>query len=401
MPSYSSYPLPQMQTSKDRLIFVDAASTSAANPVWDMLWEKKWPGHIAASITPTLQRVARLKDKYRLELNDRLCRPASWTPEWLEYLTENLYGKAAQMQLPGDYCPCLDVPGFVHGESQGLCDLFGAKVEQLPDGHHHVYPLAPIPRAIENIAILPIKQSKYWRAVEYIQYARGATQGVLPFHNPVMTGPIDTANYLLGTTVLLEWLYTEPQAVHSLLEKITGVLIEMVKAIKQAAGGHLCSHHLNCVRGGFYFCSEVRSLISPEMYEQFEAPYLSRIGEALGPFSAHSCGNWEKTVPSILRDPNFRAMNGQIKENDLAALCRIADGKLTLSIGRSVYVHDRFMWPDVESYYRYILQTVPEGQPIEITLESEEDSGLWNQLYHEICGKKFPWTPPRFLEQNG
>ncbi|MEK9137750.1 MAG: uroporphyrinogen decarboxylase family protein, partial [Bacteroidota bacterium] len=43
---------------------------------------------------------------------------------------------------------------------------------------------------------------------------------------PVMTGPFDTVNYLLGTTTLMEWVYTEPLVVHGLLDKVTAVIIE-------------------------------------------------------------------------------------------------------------------------------------------------------------------------------
>ena len=393
MSANKQYPLPRVHTENDRLVFVDEQSSAVANPVWHMLWQKHWPGKIAVCCSSSTERVTKLK-KYRIELDDKPYRTQNWTPKWLEWLTENLYGNAAQMQLPGDFCYALDVPGFVHGESQGIGDIFGTKVELLPCGNFHIHPLPAVPETIKDINVLPIEKSLYYRAVEYIQYARAATNGVLPFHNPVMTGPIDTANYLLGTTTLLEWLYTEPEAVHNLLGKITDVLIQMVRAIRDAAGRYLCSHHLRCARGGFDFCSEVRSLISLEMYEAFEAPYLRRIGQELGAFSAHSCGNWEKTIQSTISDPNFRALNGQIKENDLAAICRLASGNLTLSIGRSVDVHDRFMWPDTESYYRHILKIVPDGQPFELTLEKEEDIELWGKLHRQIRGKDYQWTTP-------
>ena len=312
---------------------------------------------------------------------------------------ENLYFNAATMELPGDYCPALDVPGFVHGQSQGIADLFGAEIKLLSDDNFHASPLSPNPEKITDIKPLPIETSRYFHAVEYIRYARQATGAAMPFHNPVMTGPLDTANYILGTTTLMEWLYAEPEVLHHLLSTITDVLIEMIAALHDAAGGTLCSHHLRCARGGFDLCSELRSLISLDLYEQFEAPYLQRIGESLGAFSAHSCGNWERTIPSIINDPNFRAMNGQIKENDLATLCNLASGKLTLSIGRSMDVHDRFMWTDSQSYYRHILETVPDGQPLELIIETENDIQVWDKLHRQIRGKTFHWTKPAFISK--
>ena len=202
-----------------------------------------------------------------------------------------------------------------------------------------------------------------------------------------MTGPIDTANYLLGPTTLLEWVYTHPDTVHRLLEKITDVIVRMTRARLEAAGGVAHSLHFACLRGGFDLCSEVKSLVSRAIYEEFEAPYLRRIGEAIGAFGVHSCGSWERTIPSVLENPRIRAMNGQIKENDLEELCRLADGKIALSIGPSVNVHACHTWPDMESFYRHILKTTPDSQPFEVSVE-EEHLPLWDRLHKELRDEK-------------
>lgn len=391
----SHYSLPCIRTEGKNLVFFDGRDSSTANPVWDALWNIEWPGQIAVACAPDEERVVEMKQNYSIDLDDEVYRTKNWTQEWLDWLRENLYFNAARMALPGDYCPALDVPGFIHGQSQGITDLFGVEVERLPDGNFYAHAFGPDPKVIAEIISLSIESSQYYHAVEYIQYAHGATDGAFPFHNPVMTSPLDTANYVLGTTPLMEWLYTEPEVVHHLLNQITEVIIEMVGRLRDAAGGLLCSHHLSCVRGGFDLCSEDRSLISFELYEKFEAPYLKRVGEALGTFSAHSCGNWERTVTSMINDPNFCAMNGQIKENDLATLCNLASGQLTLSIGRSMNVHDRFMWPDTESYYCHILETVPDGQPLELIIETESDIQVWDRLHREVRGKPYAWTGPQ------
>ena len=397
-PQKQQYPVPRIRIDQNNLVFVDEKTTASANPVWDALWQAECPVYIPVACAPNLSRVDNLKKQCHIDLDDEQFRTEHWTLRWREWLVENLYGNAGYMQMPGDFCPALDVPGFVHGQSQGIADLFGARVEALPDGNFHVHPLAPDPKALMDMTVRPIRTSQYYIAVEYIRYARGATGGALPFRNPVMTGPFDTANYLLGTTTLLEWVYSEPEALHCLLNRITDVLIDMISALRDAAGGVINPHHPRCMRGGFDLCSEVRSLVSESIYREFEAPYLRRIGQSLGAFGAHSCGNWERTVECIVDDPNFRVMNGQIKENDLASLCRLAGGRLTLSIGRSIDVHDEFMWPDTQSYYEHILTNTPEGQPLELTIETEEDIAVWDRLYRKIRGEEYPWTPPIFGE---
>ena len=308
-----------------------------------------------------------------------------WTPEWRKSLLHGAGVLIAAKQLPGAWVPALDVPRFVHGQSQGICDLFGVSVERQSDGNFFVHPLAADADAIGSIRPRPLEESMYWGAVEWLRYARRATRGRFEFRNPVMCGPFDLANYLLGTTRLMEWVYTEPATVHRLLGKTTAVIIGMVRACREAAGGILHPLHFGCVANLFDLCSECRSLVSAATFEEFDAPYLRRIGQALGPYAIHSCGSWERTVPISLRDPNLKGMNGQVRENDLRELCRLAEGRVVLSIGPSCCLDERFTWPDRASFLEHVLQAAPPTQPIEVTI-NESEMDLYAGLYRRAGG---------------
>ena len=130
-----------------------------------------------------------------------------------------------------------------------------------------------------------------------------------------------------------------------------------------------------------------RSIVSAATYEEFEAPYLERIGRQLGSYGIHACGSWERTVPIALRDPQLRAMNGQVRENDLATLCRLAHGDVMLSIGPSQNLHERYTWPDTRSFLEFVLRVVPREQPAEVSID-EADLGLWSDLYGQIGGNE-------------
>jgi hypothetical protein len=360
-----------------------ADSYARDEAVWDALWENRSIGRIAVAVHPDTKRRNLAKELAADLLHEPEVLPAGWTEQWRDTLLDSLAGLLAGMQLPGDWYPALSVPRFVHGQSQGTCDLFGAEVELQPDGLFFVHPLPPDPAIIDAIEPQPLESSIYWGAVEWIRYARAGTGGQFPFRNPVMTSPFDTANYLLGTTVLLEWVYTEPATLRALLEKIMDVEIQMIAALKEASGNSLQGDAVSCMRGGFCFCSECRSLVSRRIYDEFEAPYLRRLGESIGPFAIHSCGSWERTVTSAIDDPNFRAMNGQIRENDLAELCDLAQGRVSLSIGPSRDLDELYTWPDITDFYEHILQTVPRTQPIEISI-SETDIPLWNKVCQKL-----------------
>ena len=348
--------------------------------VWDTLWEGRSIGRIAVAVMPSAERTDAAKGMFA-ELDEGTGQAPSGdrSRQWRQDLCRQAARLAAQMQLPGDAFPALPVPRSVHGQSQGICDVFGAEMERDADGYYFVHPLPPDPARIGAIEPRPLDQSLYWGAVQWLREARAWTDGTLAFRNPVMTSPFDTANYLLGTTVLMHWVYDEPDALHALLATITDVIARMLIALREAAGGQLHGDATACMRGGVCLCSECRSIVSRSVYEEFEAPYLARLGERLGPYAIHACGGWERTVPSALADTNLRAMNGQIRENDLGELCRLADGKIALSIGPSCNLDERFTWSDITDFYRHVLETVPPSQPFELGVP-ECDVPIWNDL---------------------
>jgi hypothetical protein len=358
----------------------DARHIEPAHPGWDARQSGRPRPGLAFAISPGEERVAGRKPGVaRLLADEVAARPPGWIPKWKEALEGGLSYVLAAQELPGAWFPALGVPRFVHGQSQGVCDLFGARVEPQPDGNYYVHPLPPDVSVIADVTPRAPDQSMYWGAVQWIRYARAATGGTFPFRNPVMTGPLDTANYLLGTTVLMDWVYAEPAALHGLLAKVTDVILAMLRALRQAAGGPLHGDAFACFRNALCLCSECRSLVSAPVYEEFEAPYLARIGRELGPYAIHSCGSWERTVASARRDPNLRAMQGQVRENDLAELCRQAQGEIILGIGPSRNLPERYTWPDNRGFLRYVLETAPADQPIEVVI-AEQDLGLWNEL---------------------
>lgn len=352
-------------------------------PTWDTLWQRRSVGRIAVAVGAS-EATAKCAQEMCVDL--QICEPVnnppSWTQSWEDALTGELFTLYAASQLPGDGFLAIGIPRFVHGQSQGICDIFGARVERQFDGNYFVYPLQDNPETIDALVPRPIEESLYWCAVEWIKYAHTATKGYFNFRMPVMTGPLDTANYLLGSTTLLEWVYTQPDTIHRLLNTITAVEIRIIRALQEAAGGVIHTCHSACSGGGYDLCSECRSLVSRKIYEEYEAPCLRRMGEELGSYAIHACGSWERTVPSGIADVNLRIMNGQTKENDLAELCRIADGQITLSINASSCLDAQYLFPDTQSFFTYILDTVPVTQPFEIAC-SETDIPLWNRLCEE------------------
>ena len=359
---------------------------SIRSEAWESFRLGKSIGRIAVKVRPNQKRIERAKEKYQFDLNKNVAKPDIWTENWDKVLKEQIYEMLATLEVSGDFFPALLIPRFIHGASQGICDIFGSKIEELEDGNFHAHPLPSTPEIIDNIEVLPIENSMYWGAVEWIKYSREMTNDEIPFKNPVMTGPIDTANYILGTTTLMEWIYLEPEVLHRLLERISMVIIKMINKLKNAAGGVLHSECIECMPGAFALCSEVRSIISKQAYEEFEAPYLRKIGEETGVFAIHSCGSWERTVKSALQDPNLLAMNGQVRENDLSELFKQGEGKVVFSINRSENLDERFTWQDEESYIRHVIECYSPNDILEIGVSESEGLFSFKKYCRELHG---------------
>lgn len=96
-------------------------------------------------------------------------------------------------------------------------------------------------------------------------------------------GPFSLAARLLDVTEIMMDCYDDPDMVHTVLEKVTAFLIEYAKAYK-AVGAH-----------GVVMAEPVAGLLSPAMEEEFSAPYVRQIVDAVQDEGFiviyHNCGN--------------------------------------------------------------------------------------------------------------
>lgn len=297
-------------------------------------------------------------------------------PEWDKEIRKQVRALhvASLSKYQDDSFPALGIPRTVHGQSQTLAEIFGCRLIPQESEQDLFFPVPWIETAsdVDRINLKPVEKCLYGKAIEFAKYAHEATNGELSIRNPVMTGPIDTANYILGTMRLMEWIYEEPEALHRLIEKITNVLIDIIKKLQAASGGKLCPDCSSCLPYGFALCSEVRHLISTEVYNEFESPYLRKIGRECGSYMFHSCGTWERMLEIDTADPNLMLINFQSKEMDLEKVYEITRGNLSLGIGISVSLAEKYLWPDDASFFRHLMTVFPEPVPIEFGIKDIE-----------------------------
>ena len=128
----------------------------------------------------------------------------------------------------------------------------------------------------------------------YVEAIRLAAESITD--RPVlagMIGPFSLAARLLDVSEIMINCYDDPDTVHTVLEKATEFLIAYAKAYREAGAN------------GILMAEPVAGLLSPSLEEEFAAPYVKQIIDAVqsDEFAViyHNCGNnTPMMIPSLL-----------------------------------------------------------------------------------------------------
>ena len=147
---------------------------------------------------------------------------------------------------------------------------------------------------LEDVEKLQIPPVGAGRTDIYIDAVRKAVEKI--HDRPVfagMIGPYSLAGRLLDVTEIMFYCYDVPEMVALLLDKVTEFLISYGKAYKENGAN------------GIMLAEPLAGLLSPALAEEFSAPYVKRIVDALQDDNFlviyHNCGNCTiQMIDSIL-----------------------------------------------------------------------------------------------------
>ena len=135
----------------------------------------------------------------------------------------------------------------------------------------------------------------------------------LPVGLSDINSPLSTLGQMCGAANLYTWMYTEPKAVHDLMDLVTDALITWVRVQKELIGepnGY--SNGLQGVwspNGGVWLSDDDLVLIGPDLYEEFVVPRYSRIFTTFGGGHLHFCGDGAHQARNINRIEGLTAIN--------------------------------------------------------------------------------------------
>ena len=210
------------------------------------------------------------------------------------------------------------------------------------------------------------------RVLECMELA--ARTSDLPVGLTDINSPLSTLGQMCGATNLYTWMYTEPGAIHDLMDIVTEALISWVRTQKDLIGepnGY--SNGLQGVwspNGGVWLSDDDLVLIGPELYEQFVVPRNSRIFTAFGGGHLHFCGDGSHQVANINRISGLTAINN-------SPMCRMdAFRGLVSRLRPGLVIELQDVAPIDAAYYSEVFTSLCRLEGVMITTFVEDTVGM-------------------------
>ncbi len=132
-----------------------------------------------------------------------------------------------------------------------------------------------------SLQIPPITAGRCSQYIEAVRLVSGKIND-----RPVLAGvigPYSLAGRLMDVSEIMVSCYTDPETVHTVLEKVTRFLISYIRAYKEVGAG------------GVIMAEPLTGMLSPDLAREFSSPYVRQIVDAVQDDDFlviyHNCGN--------------------------------------------------------------------------------------------------------------
>lgn len=231
------------------------------------------------------------------------------TPQ--ESLARQLDGITQQMSHDSDFIPYLE-PWFGVGV---FANAYGAEYVwtdgESPQTHYLVHSEEQAAK-LEKPAVADAPVMKL--VLDAIDYFVEQTRGEIPIVCTDTQSPLDTATLLWDTSSFFTAVHTAPEVVHRLLDQLTDLIVEFSRLQAAHIGqAWACPGHIMPSAAGVTGLSisdDNIVMVSPDDYERLAVPYCSRIAEAFGGVAVHSCGNFERQLPALMKTAQLCMIDG-------------------------------------------------------------------------------------------
>lgn len=236
--------------------------------------------------------------------------------------------------------------------NNGTSAMVSAFGPQLQDsgGGHWAHRLLDDLRQVDDLQLPPVDSGLVGEALAHTQALREHAD--LPIMSLDLQSPLTVATQMVGVSELFLAMYDDPRRVHALLELLTEFFSRVVEAQREAAGDRYCPVFWPGIWApaeiGLELADDYMLTLSPELFDQFSLPYLSRLAERFGGLYLHSCSIYARNLPSLRKIPHLRGVN-----SDLSMSCpvrEILDALPGLVVAPHVYMNKEITRPTQEAW---------------------------------------------------
>lgn len=289
-------------------------------------------------------------------VRDRLQDPE----KFLKAQLEEIRGQAGML---GDFVPALcPTLGVI-----GIPSAFGCEVVWWEKDFPAVRPLpGNDPASLRALVAPGVRDGQLGRILEYTKYFLEQTDATFPIRLSDVQGPLDSAALIMGHNNFFLAMQTHPEEVHHLLGLVTDLIIQFVKAQRElvcrAGAEFVPSMFQPWIPDGFGLsvANDECVMISADMHDEFNVPYLNRISEEFGGVYIHSCGNWTHQLPSLKKVVNLRGVEFGASETPAGPVVEALGGKAVIACRIGLNRENRF--DSMREFVSRIRQIYPENR---------------------------------------
>jgi hypothetical protein len=260
-------------------------------------------------------------------VRDRLLDPAKLLRAQLDEID-------AQCALQGDFVPSLcPTLGLV-----GIPSAFGGQVIWWENDLPAVRPaIGDEIEAVYDLPLPSVTDGELCRMLDYTRYFIEQNGGRYPIRMSDIQGPLDSAALIMGHNNFLLATYTNPQAVHHLLQRVTDLTTAFVLTQREIVRSYACEFVPSMFQPwmpdglGISISNDECVMMSAEMHDEFNVPYLNQLSDTFGGIYLHSCGTWTHQFHSLAHVHNLRGHEFGASEATFEPVLEHFGGKMVLA----------------------------------------------------------------------
>lgn len=259
----------------------------------------------------------------KAEWSDLEAEPYSQTAFYLDREKEYAYQAAYYNRMADAARQGLDNIPYVRvdcGRTAYLIALaYGCPVRV----NEHAVSAAPIAFTPEEVKAIQ-RPERIWERGLYPEIFRRMREfedrmGSVAFVPADTQSPFDVLTEIVQMESALMMAYDDPDALKGLLQKLTDSIAEVTLAQREAVTNWAYGNDYPLPRG-IHLSDDDAAFLSPELYEEFCAPFSRQLSKRFGGVTLHCCMRYWQNVPVMSRMEGIMGMDPQPRFHSLEEL---------------------------------------------------------------------------------